>query len=75
MPFFPLLQTFFQFYLYTCQDSVHQLYRSVVSRMMHVNTESEFVARGNINMPAAASCVLFNQDEFDDLDCHTVKCS
>lgn len=41
----------------------------------NVNTGGEFVAGGNINMLAAASHVLFNQDEFDDLDCHNVEFS
>lgn len=40
---------------------------------MHVNTGGEFAASGTINMLTTASCVLFNQDEFNDLDCHTVK--
>lgn len=60
---------FFQFCLYTCEDPVQHCEQS------NVNTGGECAAGGNINMLAAASSVLFNQDEFDDLDCHTVKFS
>lgn len=42
---------------------------------MHVDTGGEAAAGGSVNALAAAPRVLFNQDEFDDLDCHTVKCS
>ncbi len=38
-----------------------------------MNTGGEFTAGGNIQMLTAASGVLFNQDEFNDLDCHTEK--
>lgn len=64
MPYFFIAETFFQFCLYTCQDSVQGLYCSTVSRIMHVNTGGEFAADSNINMLTAASRVLFTQDEF-----------
>lgn len=66
----------FFFSSFACiHESVERLYCSTVSRIMHVDTGGEAAAGGSVNALAAAPRVLFNQDEFDDLDCHTVTCS